>query len=67
MIPCLHIANYVFNYWMCRSSMKPPLGKGNKKDSRKRAHAEDDEVDPMDPSSYSDAPRGGWYDITSSF
>nr|XP_043606990.1 uncharacterized protein LOC122578982 [Erigeron canadensis] len=43
-----------------RSSMKPPLGKGNKKDSRKRAHADDDELDPMDPSSYSDAPRGGW-------
>ncbi|KAL8216270.1 hypothetical protein R6Q57_023107 [Mikania cordata] len=43
-----------------RSTMKPPLGKGNKKDSRKRAHTEDDELDPMDPSSYSDAPRGGW-------
>lgn len=43
-----------------RSNMKPPLGKGNKKDSRKRGHAEDDELDPMDPSSYSDAPRGGW-------
>lgn len=27
---------------------------------KKRAHAEDDELDPMDPSSYSDAPRGGW-------
>ncbi|KAI3821265.1 hypothetical protein L1987_08829 [Smallanthus sonchifolius] len=43
-----------------RSTMKPPSGKGNKKDSRKRAHTEDDELDPMDPSSYSDAPRGGW-------
>lgn len=43
-----------------RSTTKPPLGKGNKKDSKKRAHAEDDELDPMDPSSYSDAPRGGW-------
>ncbi|XP_071703438.1 uncharacterized protein [Rutidosis leptorrhynchoides] len=43
-----------------RSSTKPPLGKGNKKDSKKRSHAEDDELDPMDPSSYSDAPRGGW-------
>lgn len=43
-----------------RSNMKPPLGKGIKKDSRKRAHADDDELDPMDPSSYSDAPRGGW-------
>lgn len=30
---------------------------------KKRAHAEDDELDPMDPSSYSDAPRGGWYAI----
>ncbi|KAJ9566871.1 hypothetical protein OSB04_002837 [Centaurea solstitialis] len=43
-----------------RSTMKPPLGKGNKKDGKKRAHADDDELDPMDPSSYSDAPRGGW-------
>ncbi|KAJ0747519.1 putative WW domain, Thioredoxin-like superfamily [Helianthus annuus] len=43
-----------------RSTMKPPVGKGNKKESRKRAHTEDDELDPMDPSSYSDAPRGGW-------
>ncbi|XAR49590.1 hypothetical protein NMG60_11032842 [Bertholletia excelsa] len=43
-----------------RSNMKPPLGKGNRKDYKKRAHAEDDELDPMDPSSYSDAPRGGW-------
>lgn len=43
-----------------RSNMKPPLGKGNKKDSKKRSFAEDDELDPMDPSSYSDAPRGGW-------
>lgn len=43
-----------------RSSAKPPIGKGNKKDSRKRSHADDDELDPMDPSSYSDAPRGGW-------
>ncbi|ONK81708.1 uncharacterized protein A4U43_C01F32070 [Asparagus officinalis] len=41
------------------SSSKPPLNKGNKRDSRKR-HKDDDELDPMDPSSYSDAPRGGW-------
>lgn len=41
-----------------RSNWKPP--KGNKRDSRKRAYSEDDELDPMDPSSYSDAPRGGW-------
>ncbi|KAJ1436062.1 hypothetical protein SESBI_04616 [Sesbania bispinosa] len=27
---------------------------------KKRTYAEDDELDPMDPSSYSDAPRGGW-------
>ncbi|CAN7062860.1 unnamed protein product [Brassica rapa subsp. trilocularis] len=40
-----------------RSSSKPPVKKGV---GKKRAHAEDDEVDPMDPSSYSDAPRGGW-------
>ncbi|XP_074583294.1 uncharacterized protein LOC141839450 isoform X1 [Curcuma longa] len=38
---------------------KPPLGKGNRRD-RKRTFSEDDELDPMDPSSYSDAPRGGW-------
>lgn len=37
------------------------MGKGNRRDSRKRAYDEDDELDPMDPSSYSDAPRGGWY------
>ncbi|KAF3340053.1 protein binding protein isoform X1 [Carex littledalei] len=39
-----------------RPSSKPPLGRGQKK----RAYEEDDELDPMDPSSYSDAPRGGW-------
>ncbi|KAJ8759817.1 hypothetical protein K2173_009918 [Erythroxylum novogranatense] len=43
-----------------RSNWKPPMGKGNRRESRKRAHSEDDELDPMDPSSYSDAPRGGW-------
>ncbi|XP_009616466.1 uncharacterized protein [Nicotiana tomentosiformis] len=43
-----------------RSSSKPPMGKSNKKDKRKRTYDEDDELDPMDPSSYSDAPRGGW-------
>ncbi|KAL5546829.1 hypothetical protein UlMin_006516 [Ulmus minor] len=43
-----------------RSNWKPPMGKGTKKDSRKRTYSEDDELDPMDPSSYSDAPRGGW-------
>ncbi|KAJ0041999.1 hypothetical protein Pint_18414 [Pistacia integerrima] len=42
------------------SNWKPPMGKGNRRDSRKRAYDEDDELDPMDPSSYSDAPRGGW-------
>jgi hypothetical protein len=46
-----------------RSSSKPPSGKANKKDNRKRKGAEDDDLDPMDPSSYSDAPRGGWYMI----
>lgn len=45
---------------MQKSSSKPPIGKGNRKDNRKRVHAVDDELDPMDPSSYSDAPRGGW-------
>ncbi|XP_057972051.1 uncharacterized protein LOC131160408 [Malania oleifera] len=43
-----------------RANLKPPMGKFNKRDSRKRAYTEDDELDPMDPSSYSDAPRGGW-------
>lgn len=42
-----------------RSNMKPPVGKGNKKDHKRRT-CDDDELDPMDPSSYSDAPRGGW-------
>lgn len=43
---------------ICR---KPPMGKGGKKDFKKHSYDEDDEVDPMDPSAYSDAPRGGWY------
>lgn len=43
-----------------RSDMKPPLGRGYKKEHKKRGYSEDDELDPMDPSSYSDAPRGGW-------
>ncbi|KAL3845497.1 hypothetical protein ACJIZ3_002900 [Penstemon smallii] len=43
-----------------KSSLKPPFGRGHKKENKKRAHSEDDELDPMDPSSYSDAPRGGW-------
>ncbi|KAJ4828343.1 hypothetical protein Tsubulata_033416 [Turnera subulata] len=43
-----------------RSNWRPPAGKGIKKDTRKRSFTEDDELDPMDPSSYSDAPRGGW-------
>ncbi|XP_028073840.1 uncharacterized protein LOC114276249 isoform X2 [Camellia sinensis] len=41
-----------------RSSLKPPIGKGKR--SKKRDYDDDDELDPMDPSSYSDAPRGGW-------
>lgn len=45
---------------MQRSNQKPPMGKGNRRESRKRAYSDDDELDPMDPSSYSDAPRGGW-------
>ncbi|GMY19781.1 polyglutamine-binding protein 1, partial [Fagus crenata] len=43
-----------------RSNWKPPMGKGSKRSGKKRAYTEDDELDPMDPSSYSDAPRGGW-------
>lgn len=43
-----------------KQSSKPPFDKGSKKGGKKRAYAEDDELDPMDPSSYSDAPRGGW-------
>lgn len=48
--------------WIYRSNSKPPMGRGKNRDSRKRGHEEDDELDPMDPSSYSDAPRGGWYE-----
>ncbi|MED6204009.1 hypothetical protein PIB30_005014 [Stylosanthes scabra] len=43
-----------------RSNWKPPVDKGSRKGGKKRTYAEDDELDPMDPSSYSDAPRGGW-------
>eukprot|EP00252_Welwitschia_mirabilis_P020859 TRINITY_DN51_c0_g3_i1.p1 TRINITY_DN51_c0_g3~~TRINITY_DN51_c0_g3_i1.p1 ORF type:complete len:696 (-),score=188.90 TRINITY_DN51_c0_g3_i1:306-2393(-) len=43
-----------------RSGGKPPLGKSYKKDYRKKIPSDMDELDPMDPSSYSDAPRGGW-------
>ncbi|XP_062163403.1 uncharacterized protein LOC133870329 isoform X1 [Alnus glutinosa] len=43
-----------------RSNWRPPMRKGSREGSRKRAYYEDDELDPMDPSSYSDAPRGGW-------
>ncbi|XP_073020926.1 uncharacterized protein [Primulina eburnea] len=42
------------------SDLKAPLSRGYKKDGKKRAYTEDDELDPMDLSSYSDAPRGGW-------
>ena len=37
------------------------MGKGSKRSGKKRAYTEDDELDPMDLRSYSDAPRGGWY------
>lgn len=57
----LHKYSLNKNLLVCRSNLKPPMGKGTKKDSRKRSHTEEDELDPMDPSSYSDAPRGGWY------
>ncbi|KAI3951825.1 hypothetical protein MKW92_009223 [Papaver armeniacum] len=43
-----------------RPSSKPPVGKGIKSFNKKRTQTEDDELDPMDPSAYSDAPRGGW-------
>uniref|UniRef100_A0A0D6R7C0 Polyglutamine-binding protein 1 n=1 Tax=Araucaria cunninghamii TaxID=56994 RepID=A0A0D6R7C0_ARACU len=43
-----------------RSGAKPPIGKSYKRDNRKRMPSDNDELDPMDPSSYSDAPRGGW-------
>eukprot|EP00898_Chlorokybus_atmophyticus_P001888 jgi/Chlat1/26/ChrspC230937S00909 len=33
---------------------KPPIGR------KRQRNAESEEVDPMDPSAYSDAPRGGW-------
>jgi len=53
--------NWLITLWVSRSNWKPPIGKGSKRSGRKRAYADDDELDPMDPSSYSDAPRGGWY------
>lgn len=43
-----------------RSNGKSLPVKGHRKDKRKHADNDDDELDPMDPSSYSDAPRGGW-------
>uniref|UniRef100_A0A7C9E379 Polyglutamine-binding protein 1 n=1 Tax=Opuntia streptacantha TaxID=393608 RepID=A0A7C9E379_OPUST len=43
-----------------RSSQRPPIGRGGGRHHKKRAYSDDDELDPMDPSSYSDAPRGGW-------
>ncbi|OMO97738.1 hypothetical protein CCACVL1_04476 [Corchorus capsularis] len=43
-----------------RCNGKSLTGKGNRKEKRKHVHNDDDELDPMDPSSYSDAPRGGW-------
>lgn len=55
------IENVLIPICPSRSSWKPPLDKGSRKTGKKRASAEDDELDPMDPSSYSDAPRGGWY------
>ncbi|XP_048495954.1 uncharacterized protein LOC104889567 isoform X2 [Beta vulgaris subsp. vulgaris] len=43
-----------------RSSSRPPISRGGGRHHKKRTYSEDDELDPMDPSSYSDAPRGGW-------
>ncbi|KNA09113.1 hypothetical protein SOVF_156490 [Spinacia oleracea] len=43
-----------------RSGSRPPINKGGGRYNKKRSYGEDDELDPMDPSSYSDAPRGGW-------
>ncbi|KAL9240042.1 hypothetical protein vseg_014305 [Gypsophila vaccaria] len=43
-----------------RSSSRPPINKGGGRSHKKRAYSEDEELDPMDPSAYSDAPRGGW-------
>ncbi|KAL3700471.1 hypothetical protein R1sor_018493 [Riccia sorocarpa] len=43
-----------------RLGLKPPTGKPHRKDQKRRTPPESDELDPMDPSSYSDAPRGGW-------
>ena len=65
MPPVVYFSRKVsFDSFTCRSSSKPPSGKPNRKDHRKRNRPEDDELDPMDPSSYSDAPRGGWYMIS---
>ncbi|KAG6548471.1 hypothetical protein Mapa_009959 [Marchantia paleacea] len=43
-----------------RLGLRPPTGKPNRKDQKRRIPTESDELDPMDPSAYSDAPRGGW-------
>ncbi|BBM97544.1 polyglutamine-binding protein 1 [Marchantia polymorpha subsp. ruderalis] len=43
-----------------RLGLRPPTGKANRKDQKRRIPTESDELDPMDPSAYSDAPRGGW-------
>nr|XP_024386670.1 uncharacterized protein LOC112287660 isoform X2 [Physcomitrium patens] len=40
--------------------LKSPITKVNRRDPRKRGPVDSDVLDPMDPSSYSDAPRGGW-------
>jgi len=41
-----------------RDKFKEPRDKVQKKSKKRKI--EEDEFDPMDPSSYSDAPRGGW-------
>lgn len=40
------------------ASLPPPLPPATKR--QKRPHKDEDELDPMDPASYSDAPRGDW-------
>ncbi|XP_074306812.1 uncharacterized protein LOC141642047 [Silene latifolia] len=43
-----------------RPGSRPPINKGGGRSHKKRSYSEDEELDPMDPSAYSDAPRGGW-------
>ncbi|XP_078431409.1 WW domain-containing protein [Wolffia australiana] len=59
-IPIPPASDAASNLQQTGASLKPPAGKNKKREGRKRVFKEKDDLDPMDPSSYSDAPRGGW-------